>query len=111
MSPTASQLGHQVLTAFPGELDLAFANLLEFLAPLDEGIQLGEDAVDTEIPLPIAGLLLDNADSHIVDLAPLFPALDTVLQVGDALLDISVEHVLDVDLALAPFDYFVGDLL
>jgi hypothetical protein len=54
---------------------------------------------------------LDYGHSAVVDLSPLFAALDAVLQVTYALLHIPIKHVLDIDLALAPLYYFIAYLL
>ena len=54
---------------------------------------------------------MDQLLGLLVDLLPLLAAVDGLFQVLHALLDVPLQHVLDVDLLLAPLDDLVADLV
>jgi hypothetical protein len=99
-----------VVPALEGELQLSLADFDEFGAPLHEGLDGGKDGVGDEGPLAFFSGV-DDVGEAIIDLSPSFSALDGVVEILDALFNVSVEHVVDVDLGLAALDYLVRDLV
>lgn len=111
---TATELRDVRVCSFPGELQLAFANLNQLSAALDEGVDLGEYGVQVEVPFRSFNLgcfLVDDESRFLVDFFPFSSALDTIPKIVHALLDIAFKHVVDVDALLAAFDDFIGDLM
>ena len=91
-----------------GELQLALADFLEVLAPLDEGLILGKDAI---ILVPsFLGILDDALLNLCADLLPLLAAFDALVEVSHALFNVTAKHVLAVDFAAASLVDLVADL-
>ena len=109
LAPGASEDGHLAAGAALGELQLAFTDLLEVSASLDEGFVLGEDAVIL-FPARLAGAILYAPLNLRADLFPLAAALNALIEVAHALLDVAAEHVLDYNLASASRIDLVADL-
>ena len=103
------------MTRLAGELQLSLADLLDVLAALDEGVVFSKDGVvadpvaATRVPASVnlEGVLFDEFLGFPADDLPLLAALDTLLEVAEALLDIASEHVVLVDLLAASLNDLV----
>jgi hypothetical protein len=99
---------HDLVLALPSELQLALADLIQFAAPLDERVILGEDRlILVQMPVLVRTVLLDEALLLPANLGPLLAAFDRLGKVIHALLDLALNHVLDLDLVLAALDDLV----
>jgi len=92
-----------------GELKLTFADLFQVSATLDEGFILGEDAI-VLVPASLAGASHDTALNLVADLLPLLAALNALVKVTHALLDITAKHVLAINLLSASLVDLVANL-
>mmetsp|Transcript_20727 Transcript_20727/g.31791 ORF Transcript_20727/g.31791 Transcript_20727/m.31791 type:complete len:265 (-) Transcript_20727:1168-1962(-) len=107
----ATEHRHHLLLSLTGELQLAFTDLHEVFATLDEGFVLGEDGlIGVQLPGSTGGVLLNHLLHLEADSLPLTAAVDALLEVSHALLDVALEHVVLVDLGAASLDDLVADL-
>jgi hypothetical protein len=103
--------GHLLVLALASKLELALANLHELFAPLNESLILSKDGlILIKVPSWLRGVLLNHFLMMQANDFPLLTALNGLLEVSHALLDLVTEHVFDVDLLPAPIDDLVGDL-
>ena len=87
-------------------MKLALANLNQFGTSLHKGFDGCEDRIGDEVPLPgISGV--DYISKSIINLPPSLPALNGIVQIFNTLLDVSIKHVVNVDLGLASLDYLI----
>jgi len=92
-----------------GELKLTFADLFQVSATLDEGFILGEDAI-VLVPASLARASHDTALNLVADLLPLLAALNALVKVTHALLDVTAKHVLAINLLSASLVDLVANL-
>jgi hypothetical protein len=93
---------------------LASADVVHVLATLLEGVDLGEDAVLLEGPLLfliVSGIFVDDLLEVFEDVEPFVTEVDRVVELLHAELDVTIEHVFDVDVADATLDDLVTDFL
>ena len=99
-----------IVSSFESKLKLSLAYLNELGAPLDECLNRSKDRVRAKIPLP-AFSFIDDLKKFIIDFSPSFTALDGILQIFNAFLYITIEHVIDVDVGFAPLDYLIWNFI
>ncbi len=87
---------------------MTLTNLNQFRASLNEGFDRGKDRIGAEIPL-FTRFFVDDLNNSVVNFSPLFPALNGVIKVLHAVLNITIEHVIDVDFGLASLNDLVGN--
>ena len=106
-----SKDGHFAAGSLESKLELSFADLLQLLAALDESLILSKDGTHVfHVPRLLVRVLLDPSLSLGADLSPLLAAVNTLIQVPHALLNIVTKHVFLVDLGAAPLNDLVADL-
>lgn len=102
---------HLLVLTLAGELELTLADLHELSASLNEGLILGEDGlILIKVPSWLGGVLFDHFLVVGANILPLHAAVNRLLEVIHALLDLVSEHVFDVDLLSASVDDLIGDL-
>lgn len=102
---------HNLISTFPGELKLAFANLQEVFASLDKGLVLGKDRlISIKDPILSWWVLLNQLLILEADVFPFFAALNTFLKILHTFFDVTLKHVVFVDLGSATLDNLVAYL-
>jgi hypothetical protein len=101
---------HLAACTSESELHLSVAYLHKVLAPLNEGVDFSKNGlILLEVPrLAACGVDLDHAHLVFGNFFPLFAAVDALIEVSHALLDIPTEHVLNLDFSLAPADDLIA---
>jgi hypothetical protein len=90
---------------------LTLTDLHELSASLDESFILSENGfVLIEAPLGLRGVLLDHLLVVRANGLPLLTAVNRLLEISHALLNLVSEHVLDVDLLSASVNDLVRNL-
>jgi hypothetical protein len=107
----ASKDRHLDLGALSCELQLTLTDFFKILATLDECLILSEDSlISIKRPSLANGVLFNHALHLEADVLPFLAASDTLIKVTHALLDITFEHVVLIDLGAASLDDLVRDL-
>jgi hypothetical protein len=103
---------HLATCSSKSKLHLSITDLHEVLASLNEGIDFSENGlIFLEVPsFTASGVDLDHAHLVFGDDFPFLTACDTLVKIGHALLNVSAEHVFNLDLSLASADNLVADL-
>jgi hypothetical protein len=100
-----------LVLSLAGELKLTLTDFHEFLASLNESLILSEDGlILIKIPTWLRRILFDHLLMMGANDLPLLTAVNRLLEILHALLDLVTEHVFDVDLFSASIDDLIGDL-
>lgn len=95
---------------FEGKLKLPLTNFNQLRASLNERFNWGEDRIGREFPFSL-GCFVNNFNVSIINLSPSFSTFDGIIEISDAFLDISIQHIWDIDLGFASLNNFVGDFM
>jgi hypothetical protein len=87
---------------------LALTNFDQFRTSLNECFDRSKDGIGTKIPF-FPWFFVDNFNDSVINLSPPFSALNGVVEILHAILNISIEHIIDVDFCLASLDDLVGN--
>jgi len=87
----ATEYGKGLVGAGLSELELALTDFLQVFAALDKGLVLSEDLVFTDGVALAAGVLLDHSLGASADIFPLLAAVDALVEVSNALVDVAAE--------------------
>jgi hypothetical protein len=101
---------HSLVLTFASKLKLALADLQELSAPLNEGFILSEDGLGVKLPVLAGTVLLNDLLVLATNVNPLTAAVHGLIEILNALLNVTVKHIIDVNLGLAPIDDLVTDL-
>lgn len=112
VSHDTTEFRHDLLGSFSGELKLALANFHEIFASLDKCLVLSENGlILVQVPqISFRRVLFDHILMMLANNLPLLTAVNTLLKIIHALLDIARQHVILVDLGTALSDDLVADL-
>lgn len=106
----SSELRKLVVSAFQSELKLSLANFNQFWTSLDKGFNWCEDWVGTELPFSIF-CTINDFNELIINLSPFFSAFDGIIKVFNAFLNISVKHIINIDIGLTSLNDLVRDFI
>ena len=99
-----------MVLSLSGELELSLTDLEEVFASLNESLILSEDGIVLiQVPSWFGRVLFDHDLVVETDLLPLLAAVDALLEISHALLDIAVKHVFLADPCAATLDDLVAD--
>jgi hypothetical protein len=102
---------NQSVLPFESELKLAFTNLDQVFASLDEGLILGEDGlIGIQLPALSRGILFEHVLVMNANSLPFLAAVNALVESRNAFLDVSFQHVHLVDLSSASLDDLIGNL-
>ena len=102
---------NQSVLPFESELKLAFADLDQVFASLDEGLILGEDGlIGIQLPALSRGILFEHVLVMNANSLPFLAAVNALVEIRNAFLDVAFKHVHLVDLGSASLDDLVGNL-
>ena len=109
LSPGTTKDRHNAAFSSLSELKLTFADFFEISASLNKGFVFGKDAIIL-FPVLLARSHDDTLLDFDADLFPLATAVNALVKVTHAFLDVTAEHVLLVNLLTAPLVDLVADL-
>lgn len=108
----SSENGHHLVCSLACKLKLSLADVNEITASLNKRIIFCKDCL-ISIKSPFVffgGVILDHLLTVLAYSSPLFAAIDTLLQISHALINITIKHIFLVNLSPASSNDLIADL-